>query len=110
MQKMSAGYTYGYGSLSCMFLCEAPLGNMHLVTSDGPHANRLTKPPNGFDSVLAVGRVTPKSWTIMDIDGKSVQVPDSNEHPSGTASSFNHDEFLIYDEAQIRLRYVVTVG
>ena len=82
---------------------------MHLVTSDGPHANQLTEAPDGFDSVLAVGTHGPKSWTTMDIDGKVVQVPDGKEHDIGVKSTFQHDEFLVYDEAKLSLRCVVTM-
>merc|ERR1739844_424640 len=110
MQQKSAQYTNHYGAkYACMFLCEGALGKSHLVTSDGPHASRLKKAPAGTDSVHAVGSITPKSWTSTNIDGKPVQVPDSKGHSSGTSSSFNHDEFLLYDEAQVRLRYVLTV-
>ena len=45
----------------------------------------------------------------MKIDGKTVAIPDAPGSQSGTSSSFHHDEYLVYDEAQVRLRYVVTV-
>ena len=111
MNQKSAGYTSIYGAkYVCMFLCEGALGKCHLVTSDGSHASSLKKAPKGFDSVHAVGRFTPKSWSEMKIDGKSVEVPNNKKgHSSGVSSSFYDDEFLVYDEAQLRLRYVVTV-
>jgi poly [ADP-ribose] polymerase 2/3/4 len=110
LQQKSAQYTSGYGSkFACMFLCEAPLGKQHLVHQDGHHASSLRKAPAGFDSVHAVGTQTPKSTVTLKIDGKDVAVPDSKETPSGAQSSFAHDEFLVYNEAQVRLRYVVTV-
>jgi poly [ADP-ribose] polymerase len=110
MQAKSAQYTSGYGSkFACMFLCEGALGKSHTVTSDGHHASSLKKAPAGFESVHAVGSITPQSWTTMTIGGKPVQVPDTKAHNSGVSSSFHHDEFLVYDEAQVRLRYVLTV-
>ena len=110
MQQKSAQYTSGYGAkFACMFLCEGALGKSHKVTSDGYHASSLKKAPKGFNSVHAVGTIAPESWTEMDIEGKSVQVPDNKGHNSGVDSSFSHDEFLVYDEAQVRLRYVITV-
>ncbi len=47
----------------------------------------------------------------MDIDGKKVKVPSSEGGgvKIKTPTSFLHDEFLVYNEAQIRQRYVVTV-
>merc|ERR1739844_887444 len=104
MQQKSAQYTSGCGAkYACMFLCEGALGKSHTVTSDGSHASRLRKAPKGSDSVHAIGRQTPKSWTDIDIDGKTVKVPDDQGHDSGVSSSFYGDEFLIYDEAQLRL-------
>jgi poly [ADP-ribose] polymerase len=110
MNEKSAGYTSGYGSkYACMFLAEAALGTMHQVTSDGPHASGLRKAPKGFDSVHAVGRTTPKKWIEVDIDGKKVKVGHDTETKASTSTSFSHDEFLVYEEAQVRIRYVLTV-
>ena len=58
---------------------------------------------------LSIGTTAPQSWSSMNIDGKEVKVPASSGADSGVSSSFYHDEFLVYDEAQVRLRYVVTV-
>ena len=96
--------------LVCFSAREHLVNAICLVTSDGSHASSLKKAPKGFDSVHAVGRFTPKSWSEMKIDGKSVEVPNNKKgHSSGVSSSFYDDEFLVYDEAQLRLRYVVTV-
>lgn len=111
LQQKSAQYTWcGYGSkFACMFLCEAPLGKPHIVTTDGPHASGLKKAPDGFDSVHAVGRMTPKQSATMKIDGKDVMVPQAAPEGSGMESTFGHDELLVYEEAQVHIRYVVTV-
>jgi poly [ADP-ribose] polymerase 2/3/4 len=110
MQEKSAQYMSGYGSkFACMFLCEAPLGKQHLVHEDGPHASGLRKAPKGFDSVRAVGTVQPQKTVALKIDDKDLLVPASKAAQSGVQSSFTHDEFLVYDEAQVRLRYIVTV-
>jgi len=92
-----------------MFLCESALGKQHVVTSDGCHASSLKKAPQGFESVHAVGQHTPKSWSSMKIDGNDIDVPKEAGTSSGVSSSFHHDEYLVYDEAQVRIRYVVTV-
>lgn len=110
LQEKSAQYTSGYGSkFACMFLCEAPLGKEHVVDQDGSHASSLRKAPVGFDSVHAVGQYRPGAWAPMKIDGKDVLVPVSQAKPAGIKSDFAHDEFLVYKESQVRLRYVVTV-
>merc|ERR1711933_52874 len=110
MQQKSAQYTSCYGAkYACMFLCEAPLGKQHIVDSDGPHASRLKKSPAGFDSVRAVGRYKPSGWISRKFDGKDVKIPHGQTKEVSNGSSFYHDEFLVYDEAQVRLRYVVAV-
>jgi poly [ADP-ribose] polymerase 2/3/4 len=109
MEK-SAQYTSGNGAkFAVMFLVEAALGKSHRVTSDGPHASSLRAAPSGFDSVHAVGEVSPGVWRPMEIDGHAVSVPQGSVAPSGVDSTFEHDEFLVYSEAQVRLRYVLTV-
>ena len=108
MNQKSAGYTSAYGAkYACMFLCEGALGKIHTITQDDWS---IKKPPKGFDSVHAVGTFTPKSWTDIKIEENSVKVPNTKGHSSGVSSSFYDDEFLVYDEAQLRLRYVVTVN
>ena len=110
MQEKSAQYTSGYGSkFACMFLCEAPLGKSHKITSDGHHASSLKTAPNGYDSVHAIGMTAPKSWGSISLDGNDVNVPDSNAIQTDAKSSFWHDEYLVYDESQVRIRYVLTV-
>ena len=111
MQEKSAQYTRGYGSkFACMFLCEAALGTAHPVTEDGPHAASLRAAPTGCDSVHAVGEVTPSAWTPLTLDdGHAVSVPHGAAKKTGVVSSFYHDEFLVYQEDQVRLRYILTV-
>lgn len=112
MQEKSAFYTSSYGSkYACMFLAEAALGKEFIVNADGSHASQLKTAPSGHDSVHAVGRVGPTEWKEMTLeDGTKVNVPQgkgkASEHQSST---FHHDEHLCYDEAQVRLRYVLTV-
>ncbi|CAJ1941075.1 unnamed protein product [Cylindrotheca closterium] len=110
LQEKSAQYTSGYGAkYACMFLCEAPLGKQHTVDQDGPHASGLKAAPAGFDSVHAVGRIQPKKFTNLKLDGKTVKVPCQEPQDGNKKSSFYHDELLVYKESQVRLRYVITV-
>lgn len=109
MQAKSAQYTSGYGAkYACMFLTEAPLGKEHIVNSDGYHASSLKDAPNGFDSVHAVGREAPEKWSSIEIEGNEVTIPQGPSKQTNKQSSFQHDEHLCYDEAQVRIRYIVT--
>jgi poly [ADP-ribose] polymerase len=110
LQEKSAQYTSSYGAkFACMFLCEAPLGRQHVVDQDGHHASSLKTAPPGFDSVHAVGVMQHHQWTTINIDDKDVKVPQGKAGRTSTASSFHHDEFLVYDESQVRLRYILSV-
>jgi poly [ADP-ribose] polymerase 2/3/4 len=106
-QGKSASYTRGWsGHYACMFLVEAALGKQHEIIQDDPS---LRQPPSGFDSVLARGRQAPSRVDPLTIDGRSVGVPQGPPVPSGVSSSFHQDEYVMYDESQVRLRYIVTL-
>ncbi|XP_057311837.1 protein mono-ADP-ribosyltransferase PARP3-like isoform X2 [Hydractinia symbiolongicarpus] len=90
-----------------MFLSEATLGKQHVITRDD---SSLTKPPKGFDSVLAEGRQEPdpKQDTTLNLDGNDVIVPQGKPVPTkSTNSSFHQSEYLLYQESQCRIRYLL---
>mmetsp|Transcript_12591 Transcript_12591/g.37750 ORF Transcript_12591/g.37750 Transcript_12591/m.37750 type:complete len:343 (-) Transcript_12591:259-1287(-) len=89
-----------------MFLVEAALGKECAIQKDD---SSLRKAPGGYDSVVARGRVEPdpSGDTTLVFDGKEIAVPQSKEVKTGRQSSFHHNEFLLYDEAQHRIRYVL---
>ncbi|KAI9359209.1 poly polymerase 3-like protein [Zopfochytrium polystomum] len=109
----SYGYTgftsYTSGSVGCMFLNEVILGKEYTITRDD---SSLRKAPAGFDSVVARGSQEPDSAADITIDGEygpivvPVGVPKPTEHKG---SSFNQSEYLVYDEAQVRMKYVVVI-
>jgi len=106
MQEKSAQYTRGSNKFACMFLCEGALGKAHVIEDDDWS---IKKPPPGYDSVLAIGRISPKTWKDIQVEEKNVSVPQSGPVDQSENSSFHHDEFLVYDEGQVRIRYVLTV-
>ena len=110
MQEKSASYTSSYGAkYACMFLAEAALGSMYEVTEDGSHASRLKKAPEGYDSVHALGTSVPEEWIDINVDEKNVKIGNGMKTEKNVKSSFYHDEFLVYDESQVRIRYVLSV-
>lgn len=66
----------------------------------------------GFDSILAKGRQEPdpQKDTTIKIEGQAVVVPQAPPivQPILATSSFHQSEYLVYKEAQQRLRYVLT--
>ena len=107
--EKSASYTWGCkkSGARVMFLAEAALGTPHSILRDDPS---IVRPPGGCDSVIAVGRTAPMAEveTFLEMDGKQVAVPQGEVSKEGRPgqSRFHHSEFLLYDEAQHRIRYV----
>lgn len=94
--------------IGCMFLAEAALGRICDIFQDDPS---LRKAPEGYDSVKACGRQTPCAFEEITLDEKGVLVPidKPTDNLKAKHSSFHQDEHLIYNEAQARIRYVITV-
>ncbi|XP_061473900.1 protein mono-ADP-ribosyltransferase PARP3 [Rhineura floridana] len=105
----SAGYV-GITSkrVGIMFLNEVALGKEYRITRDD---YSLCKPPNGYDSVLACGVTEPDPAYDKELilDGKKVLV--SQGKPICMAkyqnSNFSQSEYLIYQESQCHIRYLV---
>lgn len=106
----SAGYMrYAGDGRGVMVLAEGAFGREHHITQDD---SSLQAPPPGFHSVVALGHRNPpaaKDATLM-LDGKPVAVPQAEPEPTGVRSSFSQNEWLIYTESQVRLRYMVVVS
>lgn len=95
-------------NIGCMFLAEAALGKEFSLLQDD---SSLRKAPNQFDSVVARGRQTPASFEQMVLGSNKVMLPIARpvNVPSNANSYFDQDEYLVYREEQVRLRYVLTV-
>ncbi|KAA6418486.1 MAG: poly [ADP-ribose] polymerase 3-like [Trebouxia sp. A1-2] len=93
-----------------MFLAEAALGEEHHITRDDPS---LTKAPAGFDSVVAKGHTEPdpSQDVKLDIEGGAVKVPQGKpvQMSEYKNSSFSQSEYLLYQESQARIRYMLTM-
>jgi len=91
-----------------MFLCEAQLGSMFLTKRDD---HTLKKAPEGYDSVVARGHrePDPEKNKVVQLSGRPVVVPVGKPVPQKefSDSSFNQSEYLVYQENQVRLRYLV---
>lgn len=93
-----------------MFLGEVALGKEHHITMDDPS---LKCPPFGFDSVIARGHTEPDPTQDieLELDGQRVAVPQGQPIPCSEFSSshFSQSEYLIYQESQCRLRYLLEI-
>ncbi|KAM9655147.1 protein mono-ADP-ribosyltransferase PARP3 isoform 2-T2 [Morphnus guianensis] len=91
-----------------MFLTEVALGKPYRITCDDP---TLCRPPAGYDSILACGQTEPDPAQDEEVllDGKKVLVCQGKPipMPAYKDSSFGQSEYLIYQESQCRIRYLV---
>ena len=94
--------------IGCMFLAEAALGREYSIVEDAPS---LVRAPKSYDSVVARGCTTPAKLEAMMIDGRQVLLPSGKPRKTKSCafSCFSQDEYLVYREEQVRLRYVVSV-
>ncbi|KAK5933912.1 hypothetical protein CgunFtcFv8_014357 [Champsocephalus gunnari] len=104
----SAGYVRASKNTGVMFLSEVALGKERTITKDD---SSLKKAPDGFDSVVARGSVEPdpSKDTFITLEGKQVAVPQGEplDQPRFKNSDFSNSEYLIYNESQCRLRYLL---
>ncbi|XP_062356691.1 protein mono-ADP-ribosyltransferase PARP3 [Cinclus cinclus] len=95
-------------NVGIMFLTEVALGKSYRITCDDP---TLCQPPAGYDSVLACGQTEPDPAQDEEVllDGKKVLVCQGKPIPMSAYkdSSFSQSEYLIYQESQCRIRYLV---
>jgi len=92
--------------MAVMFLVEAALGKEKEIFQDD---SSLEEAPKGFDSIVARARQSPigSSHKMLSIDGEKVLVPLGTPKQTNVQSFFDHDEYLIYQESQHRVRYVL---
>ncbi|XP_006169402.1 protein mono-ADP-ribosyltransferase PARP3 [Tupaia chinensis] len=104
------GMSCGAHHIGYMFLSEVALGKEYHITVDEPS---LTCPPTGFNSVIARGHTEPDPThdTELELDGQRVAVPQGQPMccPEFSSSRFSQSEYLIYQESQCRLRYLLEI-
>ncbi|KAM5234125.1 protein mono-ADP-ribosyltransferase PARP3-like isoform 2-T2 [Hipposideros larvatus] len=109
-QALVTGMSCEVPSIGYMFLGEVALGKEHHITTAD---SSLKQPPPGFNSVIARGRTEPDPTqdTEVELDGQRVAVPQGRPVPCPEfgSSTFSQSEYLIYQESQCRLRYLLEV-
>ncbi|KAH9254834.1 hypothetical protein BASA81_007084 [Batrachochytrium salamandrivorans] len=108
----SASYVWaardGRQHVGLMFLVEAALGVEHHITSDN---SSLKCAPYGFNCIVAQGRQDPDPSLDVSVDicGRKVIIPQGEpiSRSNYSNSSFYNSEFLLYNESQHKIRYVL---
>jgi len=106
----SAGYVRTAKKTGVMFIDEVALGKMKEIVTDD---YSITKAPAGFDSVLAQGwtEPAPSDDLEVEIEGRKVTVPQGkvSNRPEWKSSRFSQSEYLVYQESQVRMRYMLRI-
>jgi poly [ADP-ribose] polymerase len=106
----SIGYVGWSGKTGVMFLAEAALGREHSITRDN---SSLKAAPKGYDCIVARGHTEPDPQHDIEweFEGKKVIVPQGKpiKQKQYSKSSFSQSEYLLYQESQVRLRYVLHI-
>ncbi|KKK26234.1 hypothetical protein ARAM_004958 [Aspergillus rambellii] len=117
MSSKSAGYCWSSnsGHKGLLMLCDVELGNPMLELSNSDyHAGENAK-KKGSISTLGKGRMIPGGWKdagCVHPDLQGIQMPDPNiktTNREGNDANLLYNEYIVYDVAQIRQRYLFYV-
>lgn len=117
MSSKSANYCCPYSSNghALLLLCEAELGDpMQVLTNASYNAGEDAK-AKGMSSTWGQGTTGPSVWKDAEVvhpSLKGVKMPDTSTRPGATGvqnASLLYNEYITYDVAQVRLRYLFRV-
>lgn len=91
------------GKTGYLLLCETAVGKEYI--SD--RSKIFPRPPKGYHSIKGQGKFESSDFTVIDGATGSVGVPAKVD--SQLESNFMYNEYAIFDEAQVRLSYLVRV-
>eukprot|EP01119_Soliformovum_irregulare_P009644 TRINITY_DN2316_c0_g2_i1.p1 TRINITY_DN2316_c0_g2~~TRINITY_DN2316_c0_g2_i1.p1 ORF type:complete len:946 (+),score=391.25 TRINITY_DN2316_c0_g2_i1:86-2923(+) len=95
-------FTSNENPTGVMLLAEVALGE----TNDLKKDEYMEKAPAGFHSTKALGMTIPNPKEDREIP-ENVRVPMGKPVSSGLKTACSHNEFIVYDTRQIRIRYVL---
>lgn len=91
----------------CLFLAEFGVGNIDKKYDADYYITENTLNQSGYHSVQGCGKYVPSSFITTD----GITIPQGQLVKSSVYNqcSLVYDEFVIYNEAQINLKYIVEV-
>jgi len=108
MVSKSANYCFASRSspVGVLLLCEVALGNMYELTG----AMYMDQPPAGFQSTKGCGVTYPNPTGTVELPGvPGCVVPKGRPVTAARTGSLLYNEFIVYNVAQIRARYLLKV-
>ncbi|XP_024382940.1 poly [ADP-ribose] polymerase 1 isoform X2 [Physcomitrium patens] len=98
-------YTTKKNPTGLMLLSEVALGKTNNLKS----AKYMEKPLRGTNSTLGLGKTKPLETEFKKFEG-DVTVPCGQPVPSGIRSDLMYNEYIVYDTAQVKLRFLLKVN
>jgi poly [ADP-ribose] polymerase 1 len=111
MLSKSYNYCRNMGNESAfLLLSEVALGKMNSIYQ----AMYMEQAPEGMHSTKGIGRRGPDFAQSLVLPN-GVQVPlgavtEYPDPPAGTRATLQHNEYIVYDESQCRMRYIVQIS
>jgi poly [ADP-ribose] polymerase len=91
----------------CLFLAEFALGGIDAKYDADYYVTEQSLKSKGYQSMQGIGKYTPNS--TITIDGVTVPQGQLVKSDNYKECSLMYDEFIVYNEAQINLKYIVEV-
>lgn len=105
-----------HGGMGLLLLCEVEVGRRMLnMAGANRNAGSLVRAEGSRScAVFAQGQTSHKEWcdaSLVNPELRGVLMPNVREGqcPQYTATKLRHDEYVVYDPAQVRLRYLFQV-
>ncbi|CAI6301543.1 unnamed protein product [Periconia digitata] len=117
MSSKSAGYccAYNSGGHALLLLCEAELGQPMYELTGASYSAGEDAYKSGSCSTWGKGRTGPQVWKDAGSVHPSlagIKMPDANHNPTDTnvsGAGLYYNEYIAYDIAQVKLRYLFRV-
>lgn len=90
---------------ACLLLCEAALGNQSKRTQADYYITKQSLAKEGCQSTWGMGKSSPGSFTTID----GIKIPNGKLANSSASSVLLYDEFIVYDQNQLNIKYMVIV-
>lgn len=91
----------------CLFLGEFAVGNMSPRTNADYYITEQSLANGGHNSVIGMGKNTPSSY--IDVNGVTIPQGKLVKRKDSHNLSLLYDEYVVYNHAQLNLKYIVEV-
>eukprot|EP01112_Ceratiomyxa_fruticulosa_P015741 TRINITY_DN4671_c0_g1_i1.p1 TRINITY_DN4671_c0_g1~~TRINITY_DN4671_c0_g1_i1.p1 ORF type:complete len:930 (+),score=212.19 TRINITY_DN4671_c0_g1_i1:193-2982(+) len=98
-------FTTATAPTGLMILSEVALGTMNELKND----TYMEKAPPGTHSTKALGMAHPDPKHDQLLEGSDIKVPLGKIVPSGLKTACTHNEFIVYDVAQVHIKYMLRI-